>query len=222
MDCKDRVRYDLQVVRFSYPLMLDLSGRLVVIVGGGRVGARKAGGLLSAGAVRVKVVAPEICDAMPAGIERIMERYSPSHLAGANLVFAATNVAAVNAAVVRDAHELGLLVNRADGSDDDAGDFSTPALFRERDLVVTVSAGGHPVIAAAIRDELKTHIDRRWLAMLDAVQSLRPRVLSEIASEETRRSVLREMASSEAMEILEREGVEALWAWLLKRHVKNA
>lgn len=202
--------------------MLDLSGRLVVIIGGGRVAARKAGGLIAAGAGRVKVIAPEICDAMPAGIERIMEQYSSSHLAGASLVFAATNVLAVNAAVIRDAHELGLLVNRADGSDDDAGDFSTPALFRERDLVVTVSAGGHPVIAAAIRDELKTHIDRRWLMMLDAVQALRPRALSEIASEETRRSVLREMANSEAMEILDRQGVDALWAWLLKRHVKNA
>jgi len=222
MDCKDRVRYDLQVVRFSYPLMLDISGRLAVIVGGGRVAARKAGGLIAAGAARLKVVAPEICDAMPARVERIMESYSPSHLAGASLVFAATNVAAVNAAVVRDAHELGLLVNRADGSDEDAGDFSTPALYRERDLIMTVSAGGHPVIAAAIRDELKTHIDGRWLTMLDAVQTLRPRALSEISSEETRRSVFREMASREAMEILERQGVEALWAWLLKRHVKNA
>lgn len=202
--------------------MLDLSARLVVIIGGGQVAARKAGGLIAAGAGRVKVVAPEISDAMPAGVERILERYSPSHLVGAGLVFAATNVAAVNASVVRDAHELGLLVNRADGSDEDAGDFSTPALFRERDLLVTVSAGGHPTIAAAIRDDLKSHIDRRWVTMLSAMQSLRPRALSEIANEDMRRAVLRDMTSADAMEILERQGADGLWAWLLKRHVKNA
>ena len=49
----------------------------------------------------------------------------------AGLVFAATNVPAVNDAVVRDANARGVLVNRADASDELPGDFSTPAVHRD-------------------------------------------------------------------------------------------
>ena len=53
--------------------MLELRGRLIVIIGGGEVASRKASGLLAAGATRVKVIAPEITDTMPAGVERILK-----------------------------------------------------------------------------------------------------------------------------------------------------
>jgi siroheme synthase-like protein len=202
--------------------MLDLGGRLVVIIGGGNVAARKAEGLLAAGALRVKVVAPEIAGAMPMGVERVVENYTPEHLEGAGLVFAATNVPAVNAAVVRDAHARGLLVQRADEAQEDGGDFSTPALWRDQDLAVTVSAGGHPTLAAAIRDQLQQQIDPRWKTMAQAMRVLRPRAQSTLANEAARRAVLREMAGHEAMDVLEREGIEGLWAWLLKKQGRNA
>ena len=37
-------------MRFAYPLMLDVSDRLIVIIGGGAVAARKAATLLECGA----------------------------------------------------------------------------------------------------------------------------------------------------------------------------
>ena len=47
---------------YTYPILLDLAGELVVIVGGGTVAARKTGGLLAAGAT-VRAVAPQFaCD----------------------------------------------------------------------------------------------------------------------------------------------------------------
>ncbi len=36
----------------AYPLLLDLAGRQVVVVGGGPVAARRVGGLVDAGAPR--------------------------------------------------------------------------------------------------------------------------------------------------------------------------
>jgi hypothetical protein len=45
----------------SYPLLLDLSGRRAVVVGGGPVAARRARGLVDAGA-RVEVIAPWACE----------------------------------------------------------------------------------------------------------------------------------------------------------------
>lgn len=44
-----------------YPLSLDLSGRAVLVVGAGRVAARKVGPLLAAGA-QVTVVAPDVSE----------------------------------------------------------------------------------------------------------------------------------------------------------------
>jgi len=208
-------------VRFSYPLILDVSNRLVVIIGGGAVAARKAGGLLAAGAVRIRVVAPKFCDAMPATVERILEPYASHHLGGAGLVFAATDTPEVNAAVVRDAHQLGLLVNRADGAEEGSGDFSMPAVLRDDELIVAVSTGQSPTLAAAIRDEIQSSLDSRWVKMLNAMKTLRPRALAETNSE-IGRAMLRAMATVEALEILEKQGIEALWQWLTKRHIKDA
>jgi siroheme synthase-like protein len=197
--------------------MLDVSQRPIVIIGGGSVAARKAKGLLDAGATRITVVAPEFCDAVPVNVKRITARYAADHLAGAGLIFAATDDAEVNAAVVRDAHQMGVLVSRADSTDEDAGDFSTPAVIREENLVVTVSAGGSPTLAAALRDELKAQLNSRWSRMASAMKVLRPRALA-IASIEKRRELLHDMASNAAMAVLDKDGVEALWDWLRQRH----
>jgi precorrin-2 dehydrogenase/sirohydrochlorin ferrochelatase len=197
--------------------MLDLSDRLVVIIGGGAVAARKAKGLLAAGAMHIRIVAPEMCDAIPGTVERIYEVYAAQHLDEAGLVFAATNNSDVNAAVVRDAHRLGLLVNRADSAEDDAGDFSTPAVLREEELIVTVSAGGSPTLAAAVRDDLHLRLDARWVKLSRATKTLRPRVVSDF-SIELRRTVLRDMVTPEAMEVLDRQGIDGLWNWVRERH----
>ena len=44
---------------FTYPVMLSLDGVPVLLVGGGNIAARKADGLVAAGAL-LTVVAPEI------------------------------------------------------------------------------------------------------------------------------------------------------------------
>jgi precorrin-2 dehydrogenase/sirohydrochlorin ferrochelatase len=217
-----RVEFDriYDSVRCAYPLMLDVSRRLVVIVGGGAVAARKAKGLLEAGASRIRMISPEFCDAVPAAVERVIERYAPGHLEGAGLVFAATDQADVNSSVVRDAHQLGLLVCRADSSEEDSGDFATPALFREEALVITVSTGGSPTLAAAVRDELAARLDPRWIKMARAMRELRPRA-TMIVCVNKRRELLRDMASAEAMDVLDKRGIDGLWGWLWERHLKD-
>ena len=50
-------------VAFDYPIMLDVSGVRVLVVGGGRVALRKIEGLLASGA-HVTVVAPDVADAI--------------------------------------------------------------------------------------------------------------------------------------------------------------
>lgn len=194
---------------------------LVVVVGGGSVAARKVEGLLDGGATRIRCVAPRFAEHFPQSpsVERIAESYDPRHLDGAGLVFAATGDPQVNAAIVRDAHGLRLLVNRADSDDVEPGDFSTPAIRREGELLVTVSAGGSPALAAAVRDSLCSRLDPRWSKMADAMRELRPRITGRgDLPAASRQAALRDLAGEEAMQTLEKRGVEGLWTWVKERN----
>jgi len=199
-------------------MMLDLSQRLIVIVGGGGVAARKARGVLAAGAQRVRCIAPEFRSEMPAEVERVAEAFAPRHLDGAGLVFAATDSPQVNEQVVREAHRRGLLVNRADADEDQPGDFATPALWNSGSVSVAISAGGSPALAAAIRDDLANKIDPLHVAMADAMQVLRPMIRDSLLSIDDRRRLFRELAGPEAMGILGQGGLEGLRRWLVGRY----
>jgi precorrin-2 dehydrogenase/sirohydrochlorin ferrochelatase len=211
------------VVSYRYPILLDVSACLAVVVGGGAVGVRKVGGLIEAGAGRVRVVAPDFHPDMPtAGVERVAGRYDAQHLDGARLVFAATDSAEVNDAVVRDARRIGAWVNRADVDEELAGDFTVPAQLRQGPVLVTVSAGGSPAIAANVRDELKAHVDERWGRLAEAMQDLRPRIRRAGQLDSTRRrSLLKELSSAEALEVIGGAGDDAaqsLWRWAAARY----
>lgn len=195
--------------------MLDVTERLVVIVGGGAVAARKASGVLECGARRVRVVAPSVESGMPANVERVEAAYEPRHLAGAGLVFAATDSPAVNQQVVRDARERGVLVCRVDDADE--GDFVTPARFREGEVTVTVSAGS-PALAVAIRDDLIQRMDRGHMKMAHAMQTLRPLIRASGLSDQRRAEIFRDLAAPEVMTVIEHGGEAALWNWIRERY----
>jgi siroheme synthase-like protein len=196
-------------------MMLDVSERLIVIIGGGKVAVRKASGVVECGARRVRVVAPRVDAAMPAGVERIAESYRPEHLDGAGLVFAATDSPVVNEQVVRDARGRCVLVCRADSDDQNPGDFATPARMDRGALVVTVSTAGSPALAARIRDGIAQRLDPRWPAMADALQELRPMILRRLADDPKQRTeALRRLASDQAMDTLSKSGIDGLKRWL--------
>jgi siroheme synthase-like protein len=204
-------------VSHAYPITLDLAGRTVAIIGGGRVAARKARALLEVGAGRIYCVATRFCDELPADLERVREPYQASHLDGASLVFAATDRPDVNEAVVRDAHARNLWVNRADVDEIEPGDFAVPANLRRGQIVITVSAES-PALAAMVRDRLEDLLDPRWEAMAEAMQELRPMIKSAGLPIESRRQIFRELASEEALILLGDRGADGLRRWLLARH----
>ena len=81
------------------------------------------------------------------------------------LVFAATDSADLNSLIARDARSLRRLVNVAsDGTD---GSFTSMAVHREGRLTIGVSAGGVPIAAASIRNEIAQHFDGRYAKMIE-------------------------------------------------------
>jgi siroheme synthase-like protein len=64
--------------------------------------------------------------------------FAPSDLAEAGIVFAATNVRAVNRAVAEEARQRGLLVNVADAPAE--GNFHAPAVHRTDEAIIAISS----------------------------------------------------------------------------------
>ena len=138
----------------GYPLLLDVAGRRVLVVGAGAVGARRAIGLADAGA-HVDVVAPTVDPSLELD-ERITvfrRDYERPDLDGAWLVHACTGDESVDAQVAADADAARVWCVRASSAASSAA--WTPAVARVDDVVVAVNAGGDPDRAVAVRDAVR-------------------------------------------------------------------
>ena len=142
-----------------FPMWVDLAGAPVVVVGGGRVGRRRAETLRQCGA-DVTVIDPN-----PAGIEGVRQKhrpFEPGDLLGARLAVASTGRPDVNAEVVREARERGIPVSCADNAQ--AGTFHFPSLVREGDVAVSVSSGGRsPTLTHRLAERLRA-VWNTWVA----------------------------------------------------------
>jgi uroporphyrin-III C-methyltransferase / precorrin-2 dehydrogenase / sirohydrochlorin ferrochelatase len=132
------------------PILLDLLGRRVVIVGGGTVAARRARTFTEAGA-EVVVIAPAVVPELAAApVELLRRRYQPGDLSEAWLAVTATDDPPVNAAVAEEAAARRIFCVRAD--DAAAGTARVPAILHIGELTVSVNAGDDPRRAAELRN----------------------------------------------------------------------
>jgi len=138
-----------------YPLFLDLSGQRAVVIGGGKVAARKVRSLLKAGAA-VTVISPAALTALRRmkGVCWIPRAYRVGDLRGARIVIAATDDLDVNRQVCAEAKRRRLLVNCA--APPEAGNFIVPSVVRRRGVTIAISTGGvSPARAKELRQRLE-------------------------------------------------------------------
>jgi uroporphyrin-III C-methyltransferase/precorrin-2 dehydrogenase/sirohydrochlorin ferrochelatase len=142
------------VTENAYLVGLRLSGRKVVVVGGGTVAQRRLPLLLANGA-DVHVIARAATPAVEAttGITLELRDYRDGDLDGAWYAIAATDAPDVNAAVVAEAERRSIFCVRADVARD--GTAVTPASFEYDGLSVGVLAGGEHRRSAAIRTAIR-------------------------------------------------------------------
>ncbi|NUT47394.1 MAG: uroporphyrinogen-III C-methyltransferase [Saccharothrix sp.] len=137
-----------------YLVGLELTGRRVVVVGGGTVAQRRLPRLVAAGA-RVEVISPEVTPAVQGlvdGGEAVWHarEYADGDLDGAWYVLACTSSPEVNARVTADAEERRVFCVRADVAV--KGTAVTPAVGAHDGLLVGVLAGGQHRRSASVRD----------------------------------------------------------------------
>jgi precorrin-2 dehydrogenase/sirohydrochlorin ferrochelatase len=121
-------------------MFLKLEGRQVLVVGAGRIGEPKIGGLLETGA-RIRVVSldasPTVREWARAGkLELDLRAFTAADLDGAFLAVVATNSRTLNERVYREAQKRGVLCNVVDVPD--LCDFFYPAVVRRGDLQIAV------------------------------------------------------------------------------------
>lgn len=167
----------------QYPVNLELSGRHVLLVGAGKVGAQKIKSMLGAGA-HVTVVAPVIHETIRryasdlrhgtgvATIELIERPYRTGDIADQWLVLTCTDDRAVNRQVFLDAEAAGVWSNSADDPQNCA--WTLPSVVRQGDLQLTISTRGKsPALSMWMRKRFEREIDERWTDLLAVLADVR-------------------------------------------------
>jgi siroheme synthase-like protein len=199
----------------GYPANLLVTGRRCVVVGAGRIAARKIESLLDAGA-DVHVVAPSVGDEVrawaDAGRVQLAERpFTASDVDDSWLVITATDDPAVNRAVFEAGEARRVFVNSAD--DPANCSFTLMSVVRRGDIVVTIGTNGRsPALATYLKDHVRDEMGPEYETLLDLLSEAREEMRSGGRSSEDADwraaidsgilQLIREGRESEARELL--------------------
>jgi siroheme synthase-like protein len=177
-----------------FPAFLKLTGRRVLVVGGGPVAASKLAALTDAGA-DIVVVAPEMVpEIRTAEAELVKRRFQPTDLDDAWMVVAAAPPE-VNRDVAREAEARQLFVNAVD--DPPNATVYLGGVVRRGGVTVAISTDGQaPALAGLIRQALEALLPEkevaRWLST--AQEQRRQWIANEVPMDERRPLLLRALA----------------------------
>jgi len=197
----------------SYPINLKLSGKKVLIVGGGKVAYRKAKRLLEAKA-EITLVSPTVIDnlkdlILANNIKYYQREFKEEDILDTCLIFAATDNRRVNSLIANLADKNNLLVNVADSLEEST--FILPALIKQGDLLLTVATGGNlPALSKRIREELENSFGEEFKVFLELMKILRTIIIDTIDDEKQRRKIFRELADLELIRVLAEDKDEFL------------
>jgi precorrin-2 dehydrogenase / sirohydrochlorin ferrochelatase len=178
------------------PVMIDVNGKQVKIVGGGKVAYRKLFVFLEQGAM-ITVISPDAIDGIQAlheekriiWIKREVER---DDLRGAFIVIAATNERWVNEQVKMHSEENQLLCVVDDG---DCGNMQMVSFRQKGKLTIAVSTGGaSPFLAKRLTNQFFQPIDDSYIEKLAFMASKRKEIKASELSDGEKRKLLQELS----------------------------
>src|ERR1700687_663209 len=140
-----------------YPVFLDLTGQLCIVLGDGKFATEKAGALREAGG----------------DVQVISSRdYRPGALAGARLVVDASEDPEINRLSWEEAEAAGILINVVDRPAQCR--FIAPAIVRRDPLLIAISTSGEsPYLASALRARIERWLGREWGPFVALVGNVR-------------------------------------------------
>ena len=186
-----------------FPMFLKLEGKRCLVIGAGKVGAPKIGGLIDTGA-RIHVIALDAAVAVhewarDGKVSLELRAFAPEDLDETFLAVAATASQRLNESIYEEAQRRGVLCNVVDVPD--FCDFYYPAVVQRGDLQIAISTSGQsPSLAQKLRQQLERQFGpgyAPWVAELGATRKL---VLASDLEPQRKSELLHSLASREALE----------------------
>ena len=177
-----------------FPFMVDISGKRIVIVGGGRSALWKVRAFKGFGA-EIVVIAPEFREEIEKaeGIQRICRPFQESDLDGADVLVAATDDRALNRRVAEMARRRGVPVNAVD--DKEMCDFIFPAIVRRENYTVAISTDGKsPLLAREIKKSISRSLPDAYDRAVGELGAARQKVKAKAQTQGERQQIFTAMA----------------------------
>ncbi len=193
-----------------YPIFLDLTESPVLVVGGGKVAARKVKALRDSSA-SITVVAPQFCQEFESlsacSSLTLLERgYQSADVQDKRLVISAADDEKVNKQVCDDCQKHNIMCNVVDQPK--LCDFHVPARLKRGLLQIAISTGGaSPAMAKRIRLQLENAFGPEYGTLMSGMLELREHLQSSgPAGQAERQRILEAFLDSEAPDLILENG----------------
>ncbi|QDP39478.1 NAD(P)-binding protein [Radiobacillus deserti] len=177
------------------PIMLDLTNKHVVVIGGGNVAERKITSLLETESL-ITVVSPTITATLESYFTQGQiiwkkKNFASNDIKDAFLIITATNNPFVNQQV-RDAAPKDVLINSADTAEE--GNIHFPTYVKRGRLSIAISTeGASPSLAKEIKEKLELEYDENYETYLDFLYEARKIIKNSNRNNQDKRMYLKEL-----------------------------
>lgn len=191
------------------PLMVDLSQKQVVVIGGGKIAARRVS-VLTQYTKRITVVSPTVTE----GLEHLAKQQSiqwhnkifeNSDVEKADLIVAATNDVATNQAILN-AKPSKALINMVGKAN--AGDILFPSILRRGKLTISISTqGASPMLTTHILEALQQYFNSAYGDYVDFLYDCRQRIKHSSLISTEKETLLKKMLNEKYLNINKQQEV---------------
>ncbi|WP_117170474.1 NAD(P)-binding protein [Paraliobacillus sediminis] len=186
----------------SIPMMIDVKGQKVVVVGGGKIAQRRITTLLDTDAI-ISVISPTVTKTIESlhiqksvyWQEKVFEESDLDH---AFLIIVATNNSAINHWVIESAPKNALINAVEDATQ---GNVQFPIHLKRGKLSIAISTtGASPAFAKKIKHELENEYDERYQAYMDFLFDARQLVKTANIDSNEKKKILHSLINEELLD----------------------
>lgn len=173
-----------------FPLFLNLDGKKILIVGGGKVACHKAQVMLPFSDSITLIAEKFLHRLQDKKLTYIEKQFEYSDILGFDIVIGGTDSKEVNGEIFKACREKGILVNIVD--DAEKSDFIFPAIHKCGDLTAAFSTSGKcPFFASKVRDDFAAALPKNTDAVINELSDYRNSLKTENLSISEKRERLK-------------------------------
>ncbi len=193
-----------------YPVFINLYNKKCFIIGGGKVGERKALKLLDAGA-ELTIISPDLTPKLTflkikKVFTHINRKYKKGDIKDAFLVIAATSDRSLNRTI---SNHATCLINAVDMPE--LCNFIVPSTVKRGDLTIAISTSGvSPSLSKSLRKELEKIFTLDFVKFLAYLKDFRKKAFALSLNKKTRETLLKEAGSLRTIKLFREKGIKTV------------